>query len=119
MMIEDAFDAAKYLYDLIKERRDMRLVWKREPDCCQVCFYFAGEQTDWNEKPSQEMKKRNSKITRQIVHGLVLKGWMVDYAPGNFGEFLRVVVNRGTTKGISEELVKTIAKVGAEVLMKL
>ena len=107
--IDNAFAMAGYLAGLIVKRDDMLLVSDNPPPCCQVCLYFVGR----NGKSLENIDKRNRSLTtRSIVNGLVQKGWMVDYAPGEQGEFLRVVVNRGCTEGIMEGLVKAIADVG-------
>ena len=46
---------------------------------------------------------------------LVGRGWMIDYAPGGRGEFMRAVTNRGTTKCVVDGLLKAIGEVGREV----
>ena len=123
--IDAAFAAAAYLASCIAERGDMLLVSENPPPSCQVCFYYsirAGSDTvaGRSEPPDssnlQVQKKWNSKVTRSIVSGLVDKGWMVDYAPGDSGEFLRVVVNRGTTQDIVDGLLKAISEVGSQVI---
>ena len=118
--INAAFEAASYLADCVSKRSDMLLVSNNPPPCCQVCFYYVGTKQDTaaheglqaSTKDSIPKKNFNSKITRSIVARLVPKGWMVDYAPGEEGEFLRIVTNRGTTKDIVNGLVKAISEVG-------
>ena len=122
--INAAFEAAAYLAECVSRRGDMLLVSQNPPPCCQVCFYYTGPKelsaiqgvSSPSPKDSNSEKRLNSKITRGIVTGLVPKGWMVDYAPGERGEFLRVVTNRGTTKGIVDGLVKAISDVGINVI---
>ena len=119
--IDTAFAAAAYLADCVSRRSDMLLVSDNPPPCCQVCFHYIGSKEgrglsgllNGPSKDSEAGKRRNSNITRGIVAGLVQKGWMVDYAPGEKGEFLRVVTNRGTTKGIVHGLIKAICEVGS------
>jgi glutamate decarboxylase len=41
-------------------------------------------------------------------------GFMVDYAPGEKGSFFRVVVNRETTRGTIDGLIKAIEEVGSQ-----
>jgi hypothetical protein len=58
-----------------------------------------------------------SKRTAEIVHRLIPKGWMFDYAPGEKGKFFRVVVNISTLPGTVEGLVKAIEEMGQEVVV--
>ena len=114
--VDRAFEGAKYLADVIRNRDDMKLVWDEEPACCQVCFYYVGE---GDRRKGEEEKHWNTRITRATVKGLVPKGWMIDFAPGEKGEFFRVVVNRGTTRGIADALIRDVAEVGRDVVEKL
>ena len=60
----------------------------------------------------KESKDENTKVTAEIVHKLILRGFMVDYAPGEKGSFFRVVVNRETRKGTIDGLIKAIEEIG-------
>ncbi len=105
--IDNAFDIASYFATEMSKRKDFVLVSDNPPPCLQVCFYFAkggdlAEQAD-----------DNTRTTSEIVQKLILRGFMVDYAPGEKGSFFRVVVNRETTRGTIDGLTKAIEEVGS------
>ena len=114
--IDNAFSMAEYLARLVSDRHDMLLISENPPLCCQVCFYYLGRDQKGFEDEKEEKTSR-SRTTRAIVNGLVKKGWMVDFAPGEQGEFLRVVINRGSTSGVIEGLVKAIVEVGHDTIL--
>ena len=142
--IDAAFAAAAYMAARVRERADMRLVGESPPPCCQVCFYYVGsssssssssrsgsgkggaEAEDGEERgggggaaaqdAKAQKRRRNSRVTRGVVAALEGKGWMVDYAPGERGEFLRVVVNRNTTRGIVDGFLIAVGEVGERVV---
>ncbi|KAJ5489908.1 Pyridoxal phosphate-dependent transferase major region subdomain 2 [Penicillium expansum] len=70
--------------------------------------------------------KNNSKVTEQVTHAIVHKGFMVDFAPpsgdedeaGN-GKFFRCVVNVQTTKETVDSLVRAIEEVGPGIVESL
>ena len=114
--IDAAFGAAAYMAECVAGRDDMKLIGETPPPCCQVCFYYRPKkEEEEDEEDKSELKNENSRITRGIVAGLVGKGWMIDYAPGEDGEFMRAVTNRGTTKSVVERLLLAIGEVGQEV----
>jgi len=55
------------------------------------------------------------KITETIAKGLVPRGWMIDYAPGEEGKFFRVVVGRQTRRETVEGLVKAIEQLAENI----
>ncbi len=91
---------------LVAEHPDLILVSENPPPCLQVCFYFAAGRS------LSESKEENTKVTANIARGLVPRGFMVDYAPGDRGAFLRVVVNRETRKGTVHGLLDAVVQVG-------
>lgn len=107
--IDNGFDTASYFATEISQRENFVLVSENPPPCLQVCFYFAkgGMLAERNEE--------NTRKTSEIVQKLIPIGFMVDYAPGNHGSFFRVVVNRETTRGTIDGLIKAIEAVGNEV----
>ena len=107
--IDHAFDMAEYLFDKIGASPSLELVSPELPPCLQVCFYYAPGGT-MSVDPAV-----NTKMTSTIVHALSPRGFMVDYAPGEKGSFLRVVVNCQTQKGTLDGLVKAIEEVGKEL----
>lgn len=107
--IDHAFDMAEYLFDKIGASPSLELVSPELPPCLQVCFYYAPGGT-MSVDPAV-----NTKMTSTIVHALIPRGFMVDYAPGEKGSFLRVVVNCQTQKGTLDGLVKAIEEVGKEL----
>ncbi|KAF7547611.1 hypothetical protein G7Z17_g7601 [Cylindrodendrum hubeiense] len=106
--IDHAFDQASYLAKLVKQSDNFALVSQDPPPCLQVCFYYA----PGGDLP--EDKDTNTLRTKTMVEKMILRGYMVDYAPGPKGSFFRVVVNCQTLKGTVEGLVKGLEEVGAE-----
>ena len=106
-MIDEAFNAAAYLAGLVEKNKDFVLVSQNPPPCLQVCFYYAP-------KGLSEVPEKNTKQTAAIVEKLVDRGFMVDHAPGERGNFFRVVVNVQTRKGTLDGLVKAIVDIGKE-----
>ncbi|RFU78274.1 glutamate decarboxylase [Trichoderma arundinaceum] len=104
--IDHAFDMASYLFRLLEESGNFVMVSSYPPPCLQVCFYSAPGGKLSNDD------KVNTARTQQIAHMLVGRGFMVDYAPGDNGSFLRVVVNVQTLEGTVEGLVKAMNELG-------
>lgn len=122
--VESAFEVAQYLASLIAKEPDILLVGDLDVPCSQVCFYYSDSQNASFRTSEREEARRNSRVTRMIVSRLVTRGWMVDYAPGTGkegerGEFLRVVCNRLTSKGIAKGLVRAVIDVGAGVVKEI
>lgn len=107
--IDHAFDMAEHLYNLVRASPSLELASPELPSCLQVCFYYAPGGT----MPSDPAV--STAMTSAIVHKLIPRGFMVDYAPGDKGSFLRVVVNCLTLKGTVEGLIKAIEEVGKEL----
>lgn len=108
--VNRAFAAAARLATLVDAHPDLALASESPPPCLQVCFYYApgGRLADSDAE--------NTRRTAQIVHRLVRRGFMIDYAPGSHGSFFRVVVNSDTLDGTLDGLVKAIEEVGREVV---
>jgi glutamate decarboxylase len=104
--IDNAFDIVSYFANEISQRKDFVLVSENPPPCLQVCFYFA------KGGKLAERIESNTRVTSEIVQLLIPRGFMVDYAPGGKGSFFRVVVNRETTRGTIDGLIKAIEEVG-------
>ncbi|KAF5979822.1 glutamate decarboxylase [Fusarium bulbicola] len=106
--INHAFEQAEYLASLIKQSGNFVLVSQDPPPCLQVCFYYS---------PGgilSENKEENTLQTKTMVEKMILRGYMVDYAPGPKGSFFRVVVNCQTLPGTVEGLVKGLEEVGRQ-----
>ncbi|KAJ5674117.1 hypothetical protein N7462_009556 [Penicillium macrosclerotiorum] len=128
--IDSACDVAVHLATLISENPNFVLVSENPPPCLQVCFYYApGKEVVYPRGiVSNEIQraKNNSKVTEQITHAIVPKGFMVDFAPpsgdedaaGN-GKFFRCVVNVLTSKETVESLVHAIEEVGPAIVESL
>ncbi|PYI10177.1 group II pyridoxal-5-phosphate decarboxylase [Aspergillus sclerotiicarbonarius CBS 121057] len=128
--IDTACSIATHLATLVSQNPNFILVSENPPPCLQVCFYYAPNRQFVHPRGivSDETKrgKANSKITEQVTHAIVRKGFMVDFAPpsgdedavGN-GKFFRCVVNVQTTKETVEALVRAIEEVGPEIVDKL
>ncbi|KAM0525451.1 hypothetical protein ACHAPE_000156 [Trichoderma viride] len=107
--VDHAFDMASYLFRLLEESGDFVMVSLYPPPCLQVCFYSAP-----GGKLSSD-KTVNTSRTQRIAHMLVGRGFMVDYAPGDKGSFLRVVVNVQTLEGTVEGIVKAMVELSQEI----
>ncbi|UKZ87188.1 uncharacterized protein TrAFT101_002994 [Trichoderma asperellum] len=107
--IDHAFDMASHLFRLLDESGDFVMVSSYPPPCLQVCFYSAP-----GGKLSSD-KNVNTSRTQRIAQMLVGRGFMVDYAPGDKGSFLRVVVNVQTLEGTVEGIVKAMIELGQEI----
>lgn len=104
-----AFAMAAALASRVVAHTDLVLVSESPPPCLQVCFYYA---------PGRRLRERaeeNSAMTVAVAAGLVLRGFMVDYADGERGSFLRVVVSRVTSQEAVVSLVDAVVRVGGEV----
>jgi glutamate decarboxylase len=107
-LVEKAFDVAQHLYGLVASNQKFEVVSTSPLPCLQVCFYWAGAGAK-----ASNVREENNRTTRRVATGLVRRGWMIDYAPGEKGEFLRVVVNIQTTRETVEKLVKDIESVAS------
>lgn len=107
--IAHAFAMAASLASLIAAHRDLVLVSEMPPPCLQVCFYYA------RGGGLLERAEANSQVTESVAAGLVRRGFMVDYAGGERGALLRVVVNRETLLTTVEGLVEAVVNVGSKV----
>jgi glutamate decarboxylase len=108
--VDTAFTTAAYLATLLADNTDFLLISTNPPPCLQVCFYY----TPGGVLPTDS--KENTRRTRDMVHRLVPRGFMIDYAPGDKGSFFRVVVNLQTLRGTVDGLVKALEDVGREIL---
>jgi len=106
--IGHAFARAEQFYSLLEQSEDIVMVSTRPLPCLQVCFYYALEGV----VPDVE---KSTNVTQEIVRRLVGRGFMVDYAPGEKGKFLRVVVHPETTGETVQRLFNSIIELGAEV----
>lgn len=108
--IDTAFDTAAYLATLVEKNPNLVLVSENPPPCTQVCFFYA------KEGKLKDSANGNASVTKEVVRGLVPKGFMVDYAGvDDRGAFLRVVVSRGTGRGTVEGLVEAVGELGEKV----
>ncbi|KAL2809805.1 hypothetical protein BJX63DRAFT_423564 [Aspergillus granulosus] len=130
--IDAACETAAYLATLIQDNPNFILISKNPPPCLQVCFYYApdgkllhprGAGVVMNET---ERAKANSRVTEQITHAIVSRGFMVDYAPPSGdenavgdGKFFRCVVNVQTSRETVKGLVQAIEEVGPGIVEKL
>ncbi|TQS31812.1 hypothetical protein Golomagni_07896, partial [Golovinomyces magnicellulatus] len=107
--IDHAFDMASVLYKSVEKTGNFHMLGDNPTPCLQVCFYYAPGGV------LSEDKQVNTERTRTIVEKLITRGFMVDYAPGEKGSFLRVVVNVQTLPGTVEGLAKALDEVAAQV----
>ncbi|KAF9891118.1 hypothetical protein FE257_005054 [Aspergillus nanangensis] len=125
--IDSACALAAHLATLVADSPNFLLVSENPPPCLQVCFYYApgGKLLHPRGIASNETERgrANSKVTEQITHAIVKKGFMVDFAPPSGdenavgeGKFFRCVVNVQTTRETVEGLVRAIEEVGPAVV---
>jgi glutamate decarboxylase len=108
-LVARGYENAEYLLSLLKSNPNFVAIGPEPLPCLQVCFYWArggklGENTE-----------ANGKCTAEVAGGIIKRGFMVDFAPGERGKFFRVVVNGGTRRGTLEGLVKAIEEVAEEL----
>lgn len=103
--IDHAFEMASYLASLVASNAKFSLLSESPPPCLQVCFYY-------DKQPGDGSSSRNGQITKEVTKALVPCSFMIDHAPGEDGQFFRVVVNAQTRKETLEALVRAIADVG-------
>ncbi|KAH8727147.1 pyridoxal phosphate-dependent transferase [Phaeosphaeriaceae sp. PMI808] len=103
-LVKRGYEGAEYLLQSLKESGRFVTISPEPLPCLQVCFYYAKEGV------LDEDKEKNSKATADIAQRLIIRGFMIDYAPGENGKFFRVVVNGGTRKGTLDGLVKALVE---------
>jgi glutamate/tyrosine decarboxylase-like PLP-dependent enzyme len=115
--IDAAFAAAALLADLlVRDPAHFTLVSAEvPPPCLQVCFYYRKRDPEGDGDGAKAAARRNGVVTRRVCRALVARGFMVDYAPGVEGLFLRVVVNGFTEEGTVRGLVGAVREVGEEL----
>ncbi|CAO2656062.1 Nn.00g048650.m01.CDS01 [Neocucurbitaria sp. VM-36] len=101
-LVATGYANAEYLLHLLKQNGNFLTISPEPLPCLQVCFYYAkggvlGDDADLN-----------GMVTADIARGLIGRGFMVDFAPGERGKFFRVVVNGNTRKGTLDGLVRAI-----------
>ncbi|KAH0599143.1 hypothetical protein MHUMG1_03258 [Metarhizium humberi] len=107
--VDHAFDMASYLWKLVQQTGNFAMVSENPPPCLQVCFYYA---------PNGDLSSdaaTNTNRTQALVEKLIGRGFMVDYAPGDVGSFLRIVVNVQTLPSTIEGLTRALEEAGKEV----
>ncbi|KHN93817.1 Pyridoxal phosphate-dependent decarboxylase [Metarhizium album ARSEF 1941] len=107
--VDDAFHMASYLWKLVQQTGNFAMVSENPPPCLQVCFYHA---------PNGQLSSdaaTNTNRTRVLVEKLIGRGFMVDYAPGDVGSFLRIVVNVQTLPSTVEGLTRALDEAGKEL----
>lgn len=109
--INDAFSAALYLASAVREHPNLVLDGPLTPECVQVCFYYCAEPSRWDQMPAEQ----NTSVTQYIANALLSKGFMVDYATGSKGKFLRAVTNGRTTRDALNELIDCVLEIGSEL----
>jgi glutamate decarboxylase len=110
--IDHAFEMAAYLANLVENSENFVLVSTNPPPCLQVCFYYAPGGLLTSDADV------NSLRTREMAMALISRGFMVDYAPGDSGNFFRVVVNCQTLHSTLDGLVKALEAVGNAIVDK-
>ncbi|KAL4786194.1 hypothetical protein BJX76DRAFT_346468 [Aspergillus varians] len=130
--IDTACETAAYLATLVQKNPNFILISQNPPPCLQVCFYYAPGGTLLHPRGASIVSnetlraKANSKVTEQITHAIVGRGFMVDYAPpsgdedsAGDGKFFRCVVNVQTARETVEGLVSAIEDVGPGIVERL
>ena len=108
--IDNAFAIAAYFATLVETSNDLELVGDNPPPCLQVCFYFSpGGQRE-------ERSEVNTWRTKEICRLLVKRGFLVDFAPGEKGSFVRSLVHLVTTKKAIDTLVQAIVDIGRSIV---
>lgn len=111
--VDNAFDMAAYLTAIVEAHPQM--VVAAVTHSVQICFYYMPCTLEDGHEVAAE---RNTAITAYISESLPSKGFMVDYAPGPTGKFLRVVTNGNTTKETMNSMVLAIDEIGQEYITR-
>lgn len=119
--IDEALSTAAYLASLVAAQPQLELLSEYPPPCLQVCFYYSAnkklvEVCGEGRRQDTKRSERNTWLTKAIAKGLVDRGFMVDYAPGEAGMFLRAVVHLNVRRETVERLVKEVVSVGDMVM---
>lgn len=117
--IDHARAVAGHLATSIQNSPNFYLVSSNPPPFLQVCFYYipVSAERQGDEYPVQSLNdEKTTQITRSLVKQLHKSGkFLVDYAPGPYGEFFRVVVNSPLVGSeVVDSLVKEIEKIGTQ-----
>lgn len=108
--IDNAFDTAAYLAELVDNHKDLVLISSKPPLCTQVCFFYAKDGRLAGDGAI------NSRVTQKIVKSLLPRGFLIDYASvDDRGQFMRPVIHRKTTKETVELLVQAATDSGSAV----
>ena len=108
--VESGFDNAEYLASLVQEHPDLILVSTFPPPCLQVCFYHQPDGSgDIDKVPVEEVTRHTSSVCDRLG----LRGFLIDFAPGPHGSFIRVVVNGYTTKATLQHVIHEVVTLGA------
>lgn len=103
--VESGFDNSEYLASLVRNHPDLILISIFPPPCLQVCFYHQPDGSgDIGKMPVEEVTRHTSWVCDRLGS----KGFMIDFAPGPHGSFIRVVVNGQTTKTTLQRIVHEI-----------
>jgi glutamate/tyrosine decarboxylase-like PLP-dependent enzyme len=110
--VDLGYENALELTSLVVRAEDLILVSQNPPSCLQVCMYYAsGGVAALASTPHDIVSER----TRKISDRLLSYGFMVDYAPGSYGNFLRVVVNGETKEDTLTSLIRAISEIGVSL----
>lgn len=102
--IDHAFSVAAYMARLVEEHPKLILVSETPPPCLQVCFMY---------KTASNTPEDNTRVTRDVAKKLLAERFHVDFAAGDYGSFLRVVVGLQTRRETVERLVDLVGELGA------
>ena len=108
-LVERAFANADYLLTKLKANGHFVTISPEPVPCLQVCFYYARGGVLAGDAVA------NGRVTAGIARRLIPKGFMIDFAPGERGDFFRVVVNGGTRRGTLDGLVKALEETAQEL----
>lgn len=101
--IDNAFAVTGYMSRLVQEHPKLVLVSELPPPCLQVCFMYGSASNTADE---------NTRVTREIAKKLLKEDFHVDFAAGEQGSFLRVVIGLQTQRSTAERLVGLVAEFG-------
>ncbi|KAJ4332885.1 Glutamate decarboxylase 2 [Didymella glomerata] len=108
-LVARGFENAEYLLSALKKEGNFVAISPEPVPCLQVCFYFARDGKLGDDADA------NGKMTSEIAHRLIPRGFMIDFAPGEKGKFFRVVVNGGTRRGTLDGLVKALVDTAGDL----
>lgn len=107
--VDHGFAIAKSFAQHVNASEHLVLASPDPVPCLQVCLYFA------KNKQLAPTVEANTAMTRAIAKRLKQENFLIDFAAGEHGMLLRVVINLYTTESTVVRLTETVQRLGLEI----